>query len=138
MGTSDGNRRNAELAKIHLAKKQLQLDEETYRAMLWTVGRVQSARDLDAGGRARVLEHLEARGFRPHRRGRSVPAGERVPLVRKIRAQLMTAKRPDAYADGLARKMFGVDRFEWCQPEQLRKIIAALAKDAGRHGRRVR
>jgi len=135
MVATTANKRNAELAKIHLAKKQLQLDEDTYRSMLWTVARVRSAADLDAGGRERVLEHLKARGFKSKSRGRSVPAGERVPLVAKIRAQLAAAGRDDAYADGMARRMFWVDRFEWCEPDQLRRLVAALAYDAKRHGR---
>jgi len=43
--------RNAELGKIHLAKKDLCMTDEEYRAMLWSVGRVNSAKDLDYAGR---------------------------------------------------------------------------------------
>lgn len=125
--------RRRELAKIHLATKQLGLDEETYRSMLWTVARVHSAKDLDAAGRARVLEHLRSRGFRSRRMGRTTPAGDKVKLVAKIRAMLTSAQRPDEYADGMSRKMFGVERFEWCDPDQLRRIVAALVYDAKRH-----
>lgn len=56
--------RSNELAKIHIAKGQLGLDDDTYRAMLWSVARVRSAKDLDAGGREAVLKHLRAVGWK--------------------------------------------------------------------------
>src|SRR4051794_22321687 len=70
--------RKAELAKIHIAAEQLGMDthdkdeNSEYRSMLWTVGRVRSAANLDAAGRARVLDHLKAIGFKA-RRGRPHP-----------------------------------------------------------------
>lgn len=55
--------RRADLAKIHLAKKELGMSDEDYRAMLWTQGRVHSSADLDHAGRQRVLAHLKACGW---------------------------------------------------------------------------
>ena len=45
----------ANLAKIHIARKQLGMDEDTYRAMLQSVGGVQSSKDLDDAGATKVL-----------------------------------------------------------------------------------
>lgn len=56
--------RSRDLALIHIAKKQLGMDEDTYRAMLLEIGNVTSAADLDIPGRHAVLEHLKAKGFR--------------------------------------------------------------------------
>ena len=56
--------RKSELAQIHIAKQQLGIDDDTYRAMLWTVARVNSAADLDFSGRKKVLDHLKAKGFK--------------------------------------------------------------------------
>lgn len=56
--------RKRELAQIHIAKAQLGMDDETYRAMLWTIARVMSAADLDWAGRKRVLDHCKAKGFK--------------------------------------------------------------------------
>lgn len=118
--------RKRELAQIHVAKSQLGLDDDTYRAMLWTVARVKSAADLDWAGRKKVLDHLKAKGFKI--KSRPAPAVNKVDLVAKIRAQLIACgNNPDSYADGIARHMFGIERFEWCDPAQLRKIVAALA-----------
>ena len=124
--------RKRELAMIHVARKQLGMDEETYRAMLWTLCRVRSAADLDAAGRQRVIQHLKMLGFRPKRRGRSTVPADKVHLVAKIRALL--AGKPEAYADAMAYRMYGVERYEWCTPQQLRGIIAALTYDRRRRG----
>ncbi|MFV2949690.1 phage protein GemA/Gp16 family protein, partial [Pseudomonas japonica] len=65
------------------------------------------------------------------------PSDERKALIGKIEAQLTEAARPWAYADAMAVRMFQVERVEWCDPEQLRRLVAALAYDARRHGRTV-
>ena len=59
--------RNTDLAKIHLAKKQLGMDDVAYREIVRAVGRVPSgsSKDLDHAGRQRVLDHLKACGFGP-------------------------------------------------------------------------
>lgn len=130
--------RNAELAKIHLAKKQLGLDDETYRAMLWTVARAHSAADLDLAGRRAVLEHLKGRGFKGkanHRAARVKPADDREALIAKLQAQMREANVFSSYVDGMAKRMFGVEKFEWCTPDQLHKLVAAMAYHIKRHGR---
>lgn len=141
--------RNVELAKIHIAKAQLGLDEvvvagacscgrerTAYHEMLWTVARVHSSADLDDAGRRRVLEHLRARGFRDPARGKPRTT-DRHPTMRKIEALLADAGRPWSYADGMARRMFHVDRVTFCSGEQLRKLVAALSIDQRRRAERV-
>lgn len=126
------DRRTRELAAIHVAKKQLALDDETYRDMLWAVGRVRSAGELDQSGRSAVIEHMRARGAKPAGNRRPKPALSKAKLIAKIRAMLIEADRTDAYADGMAKKMFGVARMEWCQDDQLHKMAAALVYDQRR------
>lgn len=136
------DRRKRELALIHIAKSQLKMDDETYRNMLFTVARVHSAADLDAGGRAAVLDHLKASGFKPKKpantrrnypgRPHNINTGGRGPYLKKIEAFLADAGRPWSYARGIAKKMFHVDQLEFCTPGQLRKIVAALEYDARR------
>lgn len=143
MRAANTNMRNRELAKIHIAAKELGMDDEAYRAMLWTVARVKTAKDLDAGGRTRVLEHLKACGFkgkrgRPHAGApHNLGSEERGGQLSKIEAMLTAAGREWAYADGMAKRMFSVDRVAFCNGEQLQKLIAALTYDARRHGRRT-
>lgn len=128
--------RNRELARIHVLKKQLGLDDDTYRTVLHVVARVESARDLDAHGRRQVIQQLESRLPAGERRGQVAPHKAR--QVAKIRALLIHApggRRQDAYADAMAQHMFGVERFAWCEPAQLHKLIAALMVDLGRHAK---
>ena len=131
--------RNIELSKIHLAKKQLGMDDDMYRDMLWTVARVRSASDLDEYGRKTVIEHLKRCGarFTKSRNKRSTPAKSKAQLIGKIKAMLAEAQRPDEYGDGMAKRMFGVDRYEWLEFDQLRRIVAALVYDARRSNRRT-
>lgn len=135
------NPRNRELGRIHLLAKQLGLTRDQYEAVLWTQARVESAADLDAHGRQVVIQHLQAHADRagiPRAKPRQKPARNKTELVSKVRALLMdaTPRRDDAYADGMARHMFGVERFTWLEPVQLHKLIAALAIDQRRRQRR--
>ena len=59
--------RNAELAQIHIARTQLGLDDDTYRAIIFTIspGRTRSSSDLDWTGRKQLLEHFKAKGWKP-------------------------------------------------------------------------
>lgn len=133
--------RNSDLAKIHVAKKELRMSDEDYRAMLWTQGRVTSSAELDHVGRQRVLDHLKACGFKPSqgknpkRPSRPTPSPDKIKLVRRIRAQLISLNHlPDTYADGIAHQMFGLHFYEWGTPEQLRAITSALAVEQQRKG----
>lgn len=125
MNTANDTRR-AELAKIHIAAKRLGMDEDAYRDMLWAVARVRSAADLDEAGRRRVLDHLKACGFKAKRKSRPRPSQDREALVGKMRALLHGMNLPDEYADGMSKKMFHVERYEWCNPDQLHRLVAAL------------
>lgn len=146
---SDSDARRRELAKIHILAVQHGMDtadknpESEYRSMLFTVARVRSAGDLDQAGRLAVLDHLNQRG----RRLRPAPSADRAqkpvvaadcqPLVNKIEAQLHAGALPWAYAEAIAEKMFHVKRLEWCRPEQLRKIVAALEYAARRRAKKA-
>lgn len=126
--------RKRELAMIHMAKAALGLDEETYRAMLWVIARVTSAGDLDWSGRKRVLDHLKAKGWKGSKH-RAAPAPDKAPMIAKIRALLInhpTGPKSDGYADGIAKRMFGIERLEWCDHVQLHKIVQALSVSARR------
>jgi len=129
--------RNIELAKIHLAKKQLGLDDKAYRDMLWVYARVHSAAELDEYGRKSIIKHMKACGATFTKKKRTKPAADKQALVGKIRAFLAEAKRPDEYGDALAKRMFKVERYEWLKIDQLNRMIAVLHYDAKRHDRRT-
>ncbi|MCY1362545.1 hypothetical protein D9M69_492690 [compost metagenome] len=127
--------------KIQIARRQLGLDDETYRDILKRTVGAESSKDLTSRQIGRVLAELERLGFQPTQAkgGRAKPkaAPGRGPLVSKIEAQLAEAGRPWAYADAMVLRMFAVERVEWCDTDQLRRLVAALTYDAQRHGRTV-
>lgn len=130
-----GDSRKRELAQIHIGKTALGMDDDTYRAMLRTVAGVDSAGALDAAGRRRVLARMHELGWQNDRRKRVAPpsvTATKEALTRKIAAMLAEAGKPWEYADGIARRMFQVERASWCDAAQMRKIVAALSYAAKR------
>ena len=139
------DQRTRDLAAIHVGKKALGLDDDTYRTMLFTVARVRSAADLDHAGRRAVLEHMRERGFErvqksghpvqktvtDHGKKPQVPA-DRQALVDKLEALLAAAGRPWNYVRSMAKRMFHVDQLEWASADQLRRLVAALEYDRRR------
>lgn len=134
--------RARQLARIHMGRQALGLDEETYRELLQRVTGKRSSAEMTADERRAVITELTRLGFRSDAarararafRGRPRDTGE-VPLLRKVEALLADGARPWAYAHGLARKMFGVARVEWCRQDQLHRLVAALQIDANRRTR---
>lgn len=132
--------RNGQMAKIHIAKAQLGMDDEEYRALLGRVAGVSSAKDLNPRQIGAVLAAFEKLGWQPKaptKQGRKRPnvKTSRQRMLSKIEAQLAAAGRPWAYADAMALRMCRVERVEWCDETQLQKLIVALNYDAERHGR---
>ncbi|BBT16987.1 GemA protein [Metapseudomonas otitidis] len=127
---------------VQIARRQLGMDDDTYRAMLMRTVGATTSKGLTPRQIGRVLAELERLGFQPSNPRKATtgrltaePAPERAALIGKIERQLAEAERTIAYADGMARRMFKVERVEWCDPDQLRRLVAALAYDAQRHGR---
>lgn len=139
--SSPNSDRRAELAKIHLAKKQLRMDEDSYRDMLWTIAQVRSAADLDDTGRHRVIAHMRSCGavFEPPRRKGQRPHNyDRLPeYVAKVEASLADMGLSWSYADRIAYHVTGgkgrpdrdpgVERLAWVKrDDHWRAVIAAL------------
>lgn len=140
MATNHENRkkrvRKSQLARIHIAKQQLDLDEATYRAMLERVTGKRSSAQMNNWQRGQVLKELSRLGFKAEKtsrihEGRPKDTDE-VPQLRKIGALLADSNRPWSYAHTLAKKICGVTRLEFCRADQRGKIIAALEIDARR------
>lgn len=135
-------RRRKDLAMIHCAKRDLKLDDEVYRDVLWTVARVRSSAKLDAYGRGRVLKHFQERGWQPkapkgaHRNPGKVRA-DREGYLSKITAQLTELHEEWSYADSIARRMFDLDSVRFCSEAELRKVVAALYYEIKRRAKRA-
>lgn len=128
--------RNAELAQIHIARAQLGIDDETYRAILWAVARVRSAKDLDWTGRKAVLEHFRAKGWKPAppkaaKAARPVSGGQEG-LVRSLWTELHEAGKvrdpSDAALGSWLKRNRWPERAEWMNQKQMTQAIEALKK----------
>ncbi|GFK94442.1 hypothetical protein NNJEOMEG_02287 [Fundidesulfovibrio magnetotacticus] len=133
--------RGSLLAKVHIAKKDLALDEDTYRAVLKRVTGHESARDCSLPELVRVVAEFRRKGWNPTQtagptQGKAKPAKGKAALMGKITALLTEAGRKEEYAEGIARRMYKRDKLDFCAPKELQGIITALSKDAKRHGRR--
>ncbi|WP_027360811.1 gp16 family protein [Desulforegula conservatrix] len=135
MKTNNDTIRRAKLATIHIAKKTLGMDDETYREMLGNFG-LKSSKDASIAKLDEIITHLESKGFETKKRKnqpKSVKGqAPETALMGKIGALLADGKYQWAYGHGIAKKMFGVERLEWCDCQQLRKIVAALEYNAKR------
>lgn len=131
MKGSDVRRR--QLAAIHLAKRDLSMDEDSYRLMLHNVAGVDSARDLTADGRRSVLDHLRRIGWEksPHKRTAQYPGTphniDSEKMLQKIGALLADMGLPWSYADAISRQQTGIERVVWVRNQkQLSGVIGAL------------
>lgn len=122
------NRRGL-LASVHIARKDLGLDEETYRAVLEQVsGGRDSAAHLTDEELGAVLDHFRARGWSPAKKRFSSK-----PHVRKVWA-LWGQMHRDGLVHGelrpalraFVKRMTGITDPEWLDPAQARTVIEAL------------
>lgn len=131
----------------HTAAGRIGLSDEAYRAVLWDKAKVHSSKDLSLAGFRAVMDEFdrlaEEKNLVPREqhpsafRPRNMAAQDRAPQLKKIEALLSEAGRPWAYAQAVAQRVCKAPRLEFCNSEQLGKVIAALMYDAKRHGRRT-
>ena len=137
-------KRDPQLARIHMGKKALGLDEETYRSLLRRVGGQDSSAKMTPAQRNAVIKEMVRLGFKEQDRKErrkhypGAPANiDQVPMLKKVEALLADAGRPWSYAHAMADRMFNVTRIEWLRHDQLHKLVAALQVDAHRKSRRT-
>ncbi len=134
MARRNGNARRGLTAQIHIARKQLGLDDETYRQMIsTTTNGKRSCADCSVRELEQIVARLKAAGFeaRPRKRVAQHPGTphnlEREPQLQKIEALLSEMKLTWSYADAIARRQFGVEKVAWLrQQRELSAVIAAL------------
>jgi len=118
---------------IHIAKQQLAMDDETYRAMLWTVARVNSSTELDFAGRKKVLDHLESRGFkRTKPQPRALADDPQSKMLRALWLQLHSVgkvRNPSESAlAAFVKRQTGRDALQWLNKQEASAVIEELKK----------
>lgn len=130
---------------IHVAKRDLQLDDDTYRAILQRVGGKDSSSDLTVPELEKVLEHMKRSGFKVRSKAKQpAPAKSSRPLAqdaesKKIRAlwlfmhQIGVVKNPSEEAlASYVKRITGVDALQWINGDQAETLIESLKKWAMR------
>lgn len=132
--------RDREIKLIHVARRELAMDEETYRAMLKLVAGVESAAKLDDAGRKKVIDHMKSKGFKVKSKsaGKAAPGAsvtEPDPQYRKIQALWGDLARCGAVrvnTEGAIRiyikRITGCDDYRFCNNKQVAVIIETLKK----------
>ncbi len=138
MSAAPSNPNRARLIKlIHVARRDLQMDDDTYRLMLAGMKGLDGATstaDLSVPNLYRVLEQLKAKGFkvRPSKKQRPLAADDQ---SKKIRALWLALHEQgevrDPSEEALAKfvmKMTGVQALQWLSGDQASQVIENLKK----------
>ena len=132
--------RRSMLAKVHIAKVQLRMTEDDYRAVLLRETGRTSAGDCDQAELHRLLSAFQRLGFDAKARPRGARPADH-PAARKARAMwislglLGAIKDPSEKAlESFARRQIGCDRLQWANQALVYKLVEALKAMAERHG----
>lgn len=129
--------RRSMIAKLHLAKRDLALEDEDYRLILERTTGQRSASDLTSAQLDAALQEMQRLGWEPK------PASGRAsnPAATKARAMLISLglmgvirNSSEAALNAFARRQIGVDSLSWADQAQVYKLIEALKAIANRNG----
>ncbi len=126
----NNNARKAMLAKVHIAKKELGMDEDTYRDFLEKHTGKRSASKLNYYQLQNVLNAMQKSGFKPKQKvkgRRPSVAEQRKALLSKLEAMLTDMNLNWNYATAMCRRMFDVMYIDWLDNDKLYKLVQALA-----------
>lgn len=152
---SSQSSRNALLAKVHIAKKQLGLSDDDWRGVLDARFGVSSSAKLSVKDLSALSAYLEDRGWtptprkkvsdrhgKPHILAHDDSGLSREGRMKKIEALLTELGKqegryvPWSYAAAILKHQTGLERLEHAMPEQLGNVIAALSNNVARKKRK--
>lgn len=129
--------RRALMAKIHVAKKQLLMDEDDYRQILLDETGKQSLKQCSDKQLELVVSALKRKGFQPiQRKGVAMH-----PMARKARALWVSLyhlgvvrNKEEEALEAFAKRQLGCDRLIWARQSDANRLIEALKAMAVRAG----
>ncbi len=138
----------AALAKIHIAKKELNLHDDDYRAILERETGQRSAKGLSDAQAGRVLEAFKRLGWKPNLvqggKAGTAPVSRRPAdheTARKARALWISLwqlgvihDRTEKALEAFARRQLGVAKMQWADQQKMFRLIEALKAMGRRHG----
>lgn len=126
-----------QLAKIHIAKKDLALTDDAYRDILRLHFKVESAKALTDRQAVVLINHLKSKGWQPKQPTKprknpdfiNIQPGPAAKQQRKVLAMWHELGYGMAKLHSRVQTQFGVDRFEWLNdPHALHVLITDLEK----------
>jgi hypothetical protein len=127
----------AQLAVIHLAKKELRWNDDMYRAILRELGGADSAKDMTPEGFTRVMEYATSCGFRSdwvkrtYGRRPGMASVRQIELIRTLWHDYTGADDEAALNRWLDRS-YGVTALRFATPDHASKAITGLKRMIGR------
>lgn len=130
--------RGSDLAKIHIAKKALGLDDDAYRDVLQAVCKVTSAKQLDVQGRQKLLAKFRTMGWKPEgaaakgskKKAWKPTAGSQAAKILALWLELRRQGKLDRPTDealfAFCKKLTGVERPDWLTAAQANDVIEGL------------
>lgn len=129
------------MAKIHIAKKDLHLDDDTYRDVLWRVTGKRSCSDMTIAQLESVVKDMQSSGFKPKAASKHGKKPDvikrRKNLMSKIEAILADMGLHWNYAHSMADSMFQIKRLQFLSDKQLYKVTQALSVHQRREAKKA-
>lgn len=126
------------IAKIHIAKKDLALDDETYRAILERVTKKRSCAGLRGHQLVAILDEFKALGWKPKKATFKKAKNGQVAKIYALWGVLaeggVVRSRTPAAVAAYVKRLTGVDNPEWLPPQEARAVIESLKKWINRVG----
>ncbi|WP_197329554.1 gp16 family protein [Ralstonia syzygii] len=119
---------------IHVAKRDLAMDDDTYRSILLQVGKKASAADLSIPELKKVLEHLKRCGFkvRSKQGARRQADDDQSKMIRGLWLELagrgVVHNASEEALAAFVKRMTGVDALQWLSAVQASRVIEHLKK----------
>lgn len=122
---------------IHIARNDIQMDEDTYRQMLQGLTGKASTKGMDTTQLNRVLESMKKKGFRvkPAGNARSGLPLDNHPQSKKIRALWLEMAAAGTVRDSSEQSLAlwvkretGISALRWLSNEQASSVIEKLKK----------
>ena len=137
------------IAKIHIAKKDLGLDDGTYKDVLKRITGKDSSKNMTLNELKAVLDDFSRRGFVAKRTAKTAKRHGKKPkahkqnqsrqaMIDKIEAILADMGLHWNYAHAIARGMHQKEKLDFCTDIELQKVMQGLAVYQNRQRKKVK
>lgn len=123
---------------IHVAKRELRLDDATYRGILQAAVKKSSSSEMTVPELEKTLEHMKRCGFKVRSKKSSIPLAQD-PESKKIRALWiflhelgLVRNSSEAALAAYVKRITGVEALQWLNGQQAETMIESLKKWAMR------